>query len=149
MALLAKGIWVVVADGERALLLENDGTPQKPRLVLRQKLESDGPGMDLADKPGRMQDTGRQQLSAMEPTDHDRIAADRFGADVAERIGALVEKGKISKVVVVAPPHTLGAMRDAYDGKTRAAILAEIDKDLTNHPLDKIGDLVAQDIDRV
>lgn len=149
MALLAKGIWVVVADGERALLLENEGTPREPRLVLHRKLESAGTEMDLTDRPGRMQDTGRQQLSAMELTDHDRIARDRFAAEVSGQLNALVGKGRISRLVVVAPPHTLGAMREAFSDATSGVILAEIDKDLTHHPLDRIAKLVVEEIDPV
>ncbi|NYS24970.1 host attachment protein [Rhodobacteraceae bacterium 2376] len=149
MALLAKGVWALVADGERALFLENEGTPDKPRLALRRKLESAGADMELADKPGRMQDTGRQQLSAMELTDHDRIARDRFAQSVAETLNGMVAKKGIERLVIVAPPQTLSGLRDGVSDATRAVILAEIDKDLIHHPLDKVGKLIAQDIEKV
>ena len=148
MALLAKGIWALVANGERALLLENEGTPAEPRLVVRHKLESAGADMELADKPGRMQDTGRQQLSAMELTDHDRMARDRFAHDVADAVNLMVKKKGISRLVIVAPPQTLAGLRNGVSDHTRAVILAEIDKDLSHHPLDKVGKLIAQDIDK-
>jgi len=147
MALLAKGIWIVVADGERALFLVNQGTPDKPSLTLHEKMQGEGATMEQVDRPGRMQDTGRQQLSAMEMTDHDRIARDRFAETVAERINALVLKGKIGRLVMVAPPQTLGGLRAAISDQTQAAMVAEIDKDLTQHPLPKIGQLVASHID--
>lgn len=147
MALLAKGIWIVVADGERALFLENTGTPDKPKLSLREKAQAEDDGMELTDRPGRMQDTGRQQLSAMELTDHERLARERFAVTVAERINRLAGRDGVSRLVVVAPPQTLAVLRDHISDGARKAVLAEIDKDLTHHPLDKIGALVAADID--
>ena len=149
MALLAKGIWIVAAGGERALFLENIGTPDAPKLSLRERAESEGTGMELADRPGRMQDTGKQQLSALEMTDHDQLARDRFAAQVAAKINKLVTKQGISRLVVVAPPHTLSVLRNEISDTARKAVMAEIDKDLTHHPLEKIGTLVAADIERI
>ncbi|TVS00942.1 MAG: host attachment protein [Rhodobacteraceae bacterium] len=147
MALLAKGIWIIAAGGERALFLENIGTPDKPKLSLHERAESDGTDMELADRPGRMQDTGKQQLSAMEMTDHDQLARDRFAAQVAAKINKLVTKKGIGRLIVVAPPHTLSVLRSEISDAARKTIMAEIDKDLTHHPLEKIGALVAADID--
>ncbi len=147
MALLAKGTWIVVAGGDTALFLENTGTPDKPRLSLHEREKSDGPDMELADRPGRMQDTGKQQLSALELTDHEQIARDRFAAVVAEKINKLVKKQGIARLVVVAPPKTLSVLRQEMSPATQKVVLAEIDKDLVHHPLEKIGALVAADID--
>lgn len=147
MALLAKGIWVVVADGERALFLENIGTADKPKLSLHEKVQAEDDGMELTDRPGRMQDTGRQQLSAMELTDHERLARERFAVTVADRINKRAGRDGMSRLVVVAPPQTLAVLRDEISDTARKTVLAEIDKDLTHHPLDKIAKLVAADID--
>lgn len=147
MALLAKGTWIVAAGGDSALFLENTGTPDKPKLSLHERVKSDGPEMELADRPGRMQDTGKQQLSALELTDHEQIARDRFAAGVAEKINKLVKKQDIGRLVVVAPPKTLSVLRHEMSPETKKVVLAEIDKDLIHHPLEKIGALVASDID--
>ena len=149
MALLAKGIWALVANGERALFLENEGTPDAPKMVLRRKLEGGEADMELVDKPGRMQDTGRQQLSAMELTDHDRLARERFAQEVAQVLNATVDKQEIRRLVIVAPPQTLAVLRDEVSDATRAATLVEVDKDYIQHSLDKVGKLIAQDIEKV
>ncbi len=39
---------------------------------------------------------------------------------------------------IVADPRTLGILREAYGDDLKSVIIAEIAKDLTNHPLDQI-----------
>jgi protein required for attachment to host cells len=45
--------------------------------------------------------------------------------------------------VLVAPPRILAALRQHLDGESRARILAEVDKDLTKHPIHEIERLLS------
>ena len=45
-------------------------------------------------------------------------------------------------MVVVAPPHTLSVLRHHYEPAVKARLVAEIDKDLTKHPVSEITRLI-------
>ncbi|HEX9238689.1 MAG TPA: host attachment protein [Xanthobacteraceae bacterium] len=47
------------------------------------------------------------------------------------------ERG-VEVLVVVAPPRTLADLRKAFRPDVKKRIVAEIDKDLTKHPVDQI-----------
>ena len=149
MALLAKGTWVVIADGEKALICENTGTAQAPKLTLRAKMEQSlAADRDLAaDRPGRMPDPGEGQRSAMEATDYHRQAKDRFAAEVGAKVSALVVRASAERLVLVAPPTGLPLLRGALSPAAAAAVIAALPKTLTQQPLAELGSQVAALID--
>jgi protein required for attachment to host cells len=57
---------------------------------------------------------------------------------VATALEKVVRERKVSALVVVAPPRTLADLRAALHADVRARLIAEINKDLTGHP---IGDI--------
>jgi protein required for attachment to host cells len=60
-----------------------------------------------------------------------------------------VQAGEAKALVIVAPPRALGVMRNAYSQNLRAALRAEIDKDLVKLPLHKIEEqLTGKDLGR-
>ncbi|GGD27912.1 baeRF12 domain-containing protein [Sinisalibacter lacisalsi] len=149
--------WVVVADGEKFLLLRNEGDADYPVLRKISKRETENPpARDLAsDRPGRMPDQGgipgktggtvteaRGPQSAMEETDWHRVAEGRFAEDLAERLVAWAGEGRFERLVVVADPRTLGVLRNAYGDGLKDVLMAEVDKDLTNLTLPKMADVL-------
>jgi protein required for attachment to host cells len=50
----------------------------------------------------------------------------------------LVQERKAKALVVVAPPRTLADLRHAFHADVKDRIIAEINKDLTKHPLHEI-----------
>src|SRR3546814_1482000 len=66
----------------------------------------------------------------MQETDFHEQAEDRFIAEVA---GFLGDHSRINgnNVVVIAPPRTLGRLRQHYPNGTADRVIAEIPKDLT------------------
>jgi protein required for attachment to host cells len=149
MALLAKGSWVVVADGAKALICENTGTPRAPRLrVHHRRTQTLAPARDLVtDRPGRMPDPGPGQRSAMEATDHHRIAKERFAADLAERVNALMARQPEGRLVILAPPQLLAVLRDGLDPEAACRLIAALPRTLTQLPLSQLGGAVVALID--
>ena len=149
MALLAKGTWVVLVDGEKALICENIGTTRAPRLRLHAKMAQDlEPQRELAtDRPGRMPDPGKNQRSAMEETDFNRQAKERFAAEVADRVNRLAAKTEVGRMVIAAPPQLLSVLRGELNGALRGRLIAELPKTLTQHPLSELGARVADLVD--
>lgn len=140
--------WVIVADSEKFLLLRNIGDRDFLHLdVVAHDARQNPPARELAtDRPGRRHDSTRQTRSnvaafaksAMQETDWHRVAKERFAEDVAEKLDQWAASGRFRHLVVIADPRSLGALRNAYGEKLKSVIVAEIDKDLTNLPLDKI-----------
>lgn len=146
--LLPKGVWIVVADGEKALVLENIGTPAEPKLSLIARDEAE-PVVGASDRPGRMMDDGPGQRSALEQPDYARLNAENFATDLVAMLDRRLRRGQFSKLVLVAPPQVLGALRDEMDETLRGHVVAEVDKTLTNHPIPKIAEIVAAAIDQM
>ncbi|TIX03020.1 MAG: host attachment protein, partial [Mesorhizobium sp.] len=55
---LKHGLWIVVADGEKALFLRNEGNTRNPDLQVVQEMEQENPATreQGSDRPGRYND---------------------------------------------------------------------------------------------
>jgi protein required for attachment to host cells len=131
---------VVVADGRKSLFLRNEGDAEYPNLIVEShRVQDDPPDRDIkTDAPGRSFSSVGSRRSSLDETDFHQQAEDRFAADAAERLGRLVQGGGFEELIIVAPPRTLGELRQHYSKDVSDRIVAEVDKDLTNHPLDRI-----------
>ncbi|WAP69410.1 host attachment family protein [Jiella pelagia] len=137
--------WILVADGEKALFLENLGDSDLPNFAIRRVEEHENPPdrEQGANKPGRLHDGGGNHRSAVEDTDWHQLEKERFAAEIADLLYKMAHRGQFEKIVIVAPPRILGEMRQHFHKEVQARIVGEIDKDLTNHPLDQIEKLLA------
>jgi protein required for attachment to host cells len=132
---------VFVGDGRKALFLRNVGDAISPNLRTEKVFEDVNPSThdQGSDRPGRMSEAalpGRR--SAVEPTDWHDIEEHRFARKVAAAMEQMVRTSKAKALIVVAPPRTLADLRDAFHSDVKACVVAEINKDLTKHP---IGDI--------
>jgi protein required for attachment to host cells len=57
----------------------------------------------------------------------------------------MIRAGKVKALIVVAPPRTLAELRKEFRSDVKACILAEINKDLTRHPIAEIEKHLAGD----
>jgi protein required for attachment to host cells len=145
MTELRGGTWVLIADGEKALFLENVTDGADPNLrVWREDHHENPPDREQGtDRPGRFHDTGPGQKSAFAETDWHRLEKARFAQELAERLYGYAHRGRFDRLVVVAPPQVLGDLRGKLHKEVAARVVAEIPKTLTNHPVDEIEALVA------
>lgn len=143
---LVHDIWVLIADGEKALFLRNEGDAEYPNLqVVRQMSGGENPPTreQGTDRPGRYSQGRSSHNSAMEETDWHRLAKDRFADDIAERLYRMAHRGDFERIVLVAPPAVLGEMRHKMHKEVSERVVAEIPKTLTGHPLDEIERILA------
>ncbi|KUP91210.1 host attachment family protein [Tritonibacter horizontis] len=148
MSVLEQGTFILVTDSEKALLLENITDGQDPHFEVRKKEEQDNPS-DLAqsaNRPGRVQDTGVGQRSALDDTDWHELAKERFADDIAELLYARAHRGKLGPIVLVAAPRVLGDLRPKLHKEVQDLVRGEIPKTLTNHPLTEIEDIVKKEL---
>lgn len=145
-------MWVAVADGGKAILLENAGGALNPDLRVLSVAEIENPPSRAqgSDRAGRMNDgrSGGVRKSAFETTDFHQLTEDRFVARFAASLDKAAAAGAFDKLVVAAPPSALGALRASFSDRVRARITLEIDSDLVNHPVPEIERRIAAAFDR-
>ncbi len=132
---LEHGIWLLVADGEKALFLRNEGDAEYPNLEVVRALHDENPPTreQGTDQPGRHFDTATPHKSGFEETDWQRIGKERFADEIAERLYQLAHRGRFEKIILVAPPLVLGELRKVLHKEVEARVAAEVSKTLTNH----------------
>jgi protein required for attachment to host cells len=138
--LIHRDEWVVVCDGNKALVLENTGDAKFPNLktvdVFEQKaLATHELGSDA---PGRSHSSLGHGRSSVEQTDWHDQAERAFLAQLVKHLDASLAAGKVKSLIVVAPPRALGVLRPAYTHALRAAVRAELDKDFVKLPIYQI-----------
>lgn len=137
---IGSGAWVVVCDGGKALIFENNGDGAYPDLRTREVFEHDNPSTaeQGTDRPGRSHSSVGPGRSAVGQTDwHDQAEA-KFLKDIAEKLHLAVHNGTTKELVIVAPPRALGMIRAHYTPAIKQALQKEIDKDLVKMPADQI-----------
>lgn len=130
---------VLVGDGHKVIFYRNKGDALHPNLIVEQVLEHDNPPTreQGTERPGNAAAPGGQR-NAMGETDWHRIEENRFAADIADALYKAAHAGRYSKLVVAAPPKTLGELRKAFHKEVSGRIVAEVNKDLTGHD---VGDI--------
>ncbi len=146
MTQLTNGTWIVVADSEKALLMRNVTDHQDPNFEIIGREDGDETGSG-SDRPGRRSDSGPSQSSAMEETDWHALARDRFAKDLSDLLYGFANKGRFDRLVIVASPQVLGALRGDLHKVVADRVVAEIPKTLTNHPVRELEKLIKADLD--
>jgi protein required for attachment to host cells len=138
--------WVLVADGEKALFLRNEGDAEYPNLEVVREMHDDNPPTreQGTDQPGRYYDGGNTHKSGFQETDWHRIEKERFADEVAERLYKMAHAGKFERIVLVAPPMILGELRKELHKEVEAKVAGEVAKTLTNHTLPDIEKLLTE-----
>ena len=130
--------FVFVGDGRKALFLRNEGDEKYPNLKTENVFEDVNPSTHEqgSEPPGRVSKAQHSgQRSAVEPVDWHDIEEHRFARQVAAKMEQVVRQRKVPALVVVAPPRTLADLRNAFHSDVQALVIAEINKDLTKHPV--------------
>lgn len=140
------GASVFVTDGCKALFLRNEGDSDFPDLRLLQRweqsvppdreLKSSGPGRTFGSRGHG------SRRSSYEQTDFHALAEAEFAAHAAEYLNEKVQSEDIEKLIIVAPPRTLGLVRKGLRREAEQRVFAEIAKDLVKHPVWKIEQLL-------
>jgi protein required for attachment to host cells len=154
---------VLVADGRKMLLLRNEGDGEYPNLVVEKAEEHVNP-RDIDQKTDQAGRASSTQSGANAPAgaaggdnhaggggagfapsrgtmgeaDFHQIEEDRFAAEVADILKRRALDHRYDKLIVVAPPRTLGELRKHYHKEVESRLVGELDKDLTGHPLPEI-----------
>jgi protein required for attachment to host cells len=123
--------WVVIADGARARLVSAEGHGKMLHVSADHR-----PNRELQDdKPSRVYESHGETRHGVEPkTDPHRELKRDFARIIAEALEDSLHLKHFDRLVVVAPPVTLGDLRTALSEAVKASVIAEVAMDLTKIP---------------
>jgi protein required for attachment to host cells len=138
------GAWVVVGDGKKALVLNNEGDADLLNLRRVSVRENDNPATrdQGTDQPGRASGPAGANPGVIAQTDWHQIEEDRFAASLAEDINNAAREQLFKDLIVVAPPKTLAELRREFAKDTQKRIVGELAKDYTHHTIPEIEKLL-------
>jgi protein required for attachment to host cells len=130
----------MVADGAKMLFFRNEGDAENINLkVVAAEQQADLADRDIkTDTAGQMPAGAGPGGSTAGEADFHQQAEDRFAAEAAQRINRGALDNEFEKLVIIASPKTLGELRKHFHKEVEGKIIAEIAKDLTGHPVNKI-----------
>ncbi len=134
------GDWVVVCDGGKALILENEGDEVYPNLRTKETHEQTNPKTSEqgSDHPGRVHELATTGRSSVAQTDWHDQNEQAFLTALAKRLDEALTHGEAQELIVVAAPRALGMLREALSPAVRKAVREEIAKDYVKMPVYEI-----------
>ena len=129
--------YVLIADGARARILENNG-PDNHLIAVEGLMFTGehGATRDLvSDREGRSfssQGSGRSAIEAR--SDPHRELKAGFARQLADVLARELAADRFHRLVIVAAPATLGDLRAAISDKVRTTVIGEVAHDLTKTP---------------
>lgn len=130
---------VIVADGQRHLILKNDGQAVAWDLIVQASTETTTQSTgDLgAERPGRYPIAGGRR-AAVEQTDWKAINKVSFSKDLAQQINEKIEKSPELKLVLMMDAKTLGHVRQHLSAAAQKSVFKEIAGDYVHRPIEEI-----------
>lgn len=141
-------MWIVVADGSTARILEGPGpigTLNEVTDLSHEESRLKNRDFDT-DRPGRsMDDVGlgktRKAKSAYEPEETPKQKEkQRFAREIAQILEEGRLNGEFEKIALISPPKFLGMLRKALGKPTTDCVVQEVTKDLTGADTEAIQD---------
>lgn len=139
-------VWVVIADGEHARIVEPAAAGSFRTLASIDAMEAHRRTQALGtDKPGRsFESTGASRHAIAPKHDLHELAKQSFEHFVAARLNEASEAGSFERLVLVAPPKALPEIRAALDQPTAAKLVGTLTKDLVKIPDHDLGPHLAE-----
>jgi len=134
---------VIIADSEKYLVLRNQGDEDIIDLRVVESQTRDNPPTHEqgTDRPDRLPTPNAQQ-SAVENVDWHQLEKTQASKELASRLNDLEEHNKLTEIVFIADPATLGRVRPELSKALTARMICEIPKDLTHHTIPDIEKII-------
>ena len=146
----AHDTWILIADGEKALFLRNEGDAEFPIFEVERIEEQENPPAreQAANRPGRFNKGPEVQRSAVQDTDWHVLGKERFAKDMADILYRMVHRGRFDRLILAASPRVLGELRHDLHQEVTDRVVGEIPKTLTNHPVDEIESRIKAELQK-
>ena len=140
--------WILVSNAAGARLFLNEGCGKELHLINNwadpdsRKHEGDL----VTDSAGRTQQSdGQGGRSAIQwktsPKETEKL---RFATELVEHLEAGRVTGAFRHLILVAPPHFLGLLRESLDDPTSAMVRATLDKDYSQESVPELAEHLAE-----
>ncbi len=144
-----KTTWVIVADDRHAKILESLGSGRGLKPIRGAVFEAPrSSGQDIySDRPGRSFEShgiGRHPMNR--PTEPEAQARQAFMKRVVDWLESPKRGSTYDRLVLIAAPRTLGALRDCLSAATGKKVVFEWPKDLTKASPDHISQALSEQI---
>ncbi len=126
--------WIVLANAKTALFFVNSG-PGKGLATAGRGEQHAEPPRPYADRAGAVHSRVGPGVSAVEQSDPKNLAETEFAAALSTYLHTCFEDDAFERLIIAASPHMLGKLRKALPEAVAKAVVAEIDKDLTQIPI--------------
>ncbi|MEI2297420.1 host attachment family protein [Ensifer sp. MJa1] len=109
-------------------MMRNAGGSELLNLIVIESVANPGAPAHMlgSEREGTAFQSVGEAQSKVEQTDLHRQAEERFVANVAERVSALVRNERIQRLVLAAPPRVHGQLRTELGPHTRSVISGEL-----------------------
>ena len=127
--------WLVVADGQRATVYHNTGPNKGLEVIAGLGGHQEVPRSReiISAAPGRMQGFGAHGAAPMTArTDPHELEEQRFTESLAADVNRAALEKQFDRLILAAPPRTLGILRKSLSSHATERVIAELDKDLTH-----------------
>jgi protein required for attachment to host cells len=127
--------WICVADGARARFLHCDGPGRDIEPALNYVLAAPARAHNMAmtvDRPGRTFDSAGQGRHAYDEGDWQEEEKSRFAGKVMAVLDRAAAEHRFDRLVMVAPPVMMGALRKHMAAIGARMEVVEVVKDLTH-----------------
>jgi protein required for attachment to host cells len=135
--------WILVSDGARARVYKNEGPGKGLSEALDHEFAMPHPPTRAlgSDRPGRSHPSVGGSRHGIEPrADWHEQEKEIFVKEVAKVLDGAAIRNAFDRLVLVAPPKALGALRGALSDQTRDRVSAELAKDLTHVSVHELPD---------
>lgn len=147
MGVLSRGCWIVVADVNGAMILENVGTVAEPDLRVIDRINAPAIPVQTAITESQAAFAGEARVD-MEVTDRALLSHVALAAMIAARLSREAARGMLQRLAIAAPPVLLTAIRDRLDDDLRRKLFLVVPKEMTKEPLVTIGAIIQDEIRR-
>jgi protein required for attachment to host cells len=131
----------LIADAGRARWVRRADTSHD--FETTRELKADRPAGDVEDSGVVFEGSSGRRAAVGDPQDSIRKAREEFAAEVAAELEAQARRGEFHRLAVVAPAHTLDAIKKRLAGPAAKALAASLAKDLTKTPDHELGTWLA------
>lgn len=124
-------VWIIIADKRLAKIYSKAGNSLE--MIGEAAASEDGKSKMENKQMGRTTDSngGPARIKYEPSMSPVRRRAFKFAHEIADLLDKALEKDAFDRLILVAPPQTLGDLRTALDKRVTSRVLAEINKDLT------------------
>jgi len=141
--------WIIVADASSGRIFKTTGKIENMALIEEfDHPESRNKGTDLiTDRPGSAQQAGIH--GGLPPkTEPKKVEADHFAIEIAQHINKKHGENAFAKLVIVAPPHFLGLLRNHLNSNVKKLISQIVHKDFSQLKEHQLKDSLHKNIQK-